>query len=201
MRILIVARAYPPDRGASARSAAAAADALSAAGHDVVVVAPEADGPSGRRRAAAVRVVRAGEYPPVLAGVDDAARHLQVNIAMFERAAIEVNAALPDVVHAFGDSVAHCAVSLRRAFGLPLIASPVATRDPMADATGRWLAGEADRVIVGSHGAADRLRTAGAPAARIRIVRAGAGHATRLEQIYRETIREREPLHAVTERV
>lgn len=167
-----------------------AATALAAAGHDVTLVTA-----SPAETDSAVRILTAGDYPPVMAGVDETGRHLTVNIALFERAAAAA-AETPDIIHAFGDSVAHAAISLRRAFAIPLVATPSRSNDPLADRTGPWLAADAGRVIVASKPAAQRAQAMGATD--IQIVRGGRGYAQRLEAIYRAAIRDSVPLHAVT---
>jgi hypothetical protein len=129
------------------------------------------------------RTVFAAEYPPMLAGFDETAWLLQLNIALFERAAIELDGASFDAVHAFGPAVAHAAVSLRRSFDVPLIVSLTPGRgDPDAQA---WLMRDADRIVVASRASAGR---AAAAPSRIRVVRAGAGYASRLASVYRDAV-------------
>lgn len=175
MRILLIARDYPRS-GIDAPSPEAACDALTQTGHDVVVVTREGQRPA----AAPARTIFAGEYPPMLAGFDDAAWLLQANIAMFERAAAEMNAHAFDVVHAIGGAVAHATVSMRRAYDVPVVASIVPGRgDPAMEA---WLLRDAAAIIVPSPAAASR---ASRP---VRVVRAGPGYAARLLAVYREAV-------------
>jgi len=182
MRILVIARDYPGS-GFNAPSAGEACDALTQYGQDVVVVTRD-----GQRAAPLpARTVFAAEYPPMLAGFDETAWLLQLNIALFERAAIELDGASFDVVHAFGGAVAHAAVSLRRSFDVPLIVSLTPGRgDPDAQA---WLMRDADRIVVASRASAERAAgRAAAAASRVRVVRAGAGYASRLAGVYRDAV-------------
>lgn len=119
----------------------------------------------------------------MLAGFNDAAWLMQLNIAMFERAAIELEAAPFDVVHAFGSSVAHAAVSLRRAFDVPLVASITPARGEAGAQV--QLMRDADAVVVGSRRSAS-LAPVGP--SRIHIVRSGPGYAPRLLAVYRDAV-------------
>ncbi|HVL91060.1 MAG TPA: glycosyltransferase family 4 protein [Actinomycetota bacterium] len=176
MRILIITRDYP-GKGIDAPSAGDACLALTQTGHEITVVTSEGHAPAD----APVRTVSAGEYPPMLAGIDETAWLLQLNIAMFERAAVELERVPIDVVHAFGSSVAHAAVSLRRVFGVPLVVSMTPGRgDPDAEA---WMGRDADRVVVASGRGAGRIE---APPGRVVVVRGGRGYATRLMSVYRD---------------
>lgn len=171
-----------------------AASALAADGHGVTLIVPASD---AHAAGLLVETIRVAEYPPVMAGVDETGRHLTMNIAMFERAAATAADDPPDVIHAFGDSIAHAAVSLRRALSIPLVVTPGPSSDPLALQTGPWVAAEAGRVVVASPQAARRAALSGADEARIRIVRGGPGHAARLARVYGEAVRDAEPLHAV----
>lgn len=155
MRVLLLTKDHPP-LGDGAVSAVAAS--LAEAGHSVQVVTREHPAAPPDETREGVRVLRVGEYPPLVSELDGTAWLLQMNLAAFERAAEIATAGALDVVAAHGWEVAHAAVALRRSLGVALVAALGArVPDGLEGQIAWWLADEADRVIVPSAAARDAL--------------------------------------------
>ena len=149
MRVLILSWEYPPVVvGGLGRHVHALATELSAAGHDVVVLARHPAGtdatthPTRDATVDGVRVLHVAEDPPHLEfGRDLVAWTLAMGHAMVRVALTRLRCAAPggwrpDVVHAHDWLVAHPAIALADTLGVPLVATLHATE---AGRHGGWL--------------------------------------------------------------
>ncbi|AGL19681.1 glycosyltransferase family 4 protein [Actinoplanes sp. N902-109] len=180
---------YPPLLvGGPGRHVHALATSLVAAGHEVTVVTRHTPGAPREEYAEGVHVVRAPDDPPHhpvvdhdLVGWTTAFNHTLTRAAL--RAA---RTGGYDVVHAHDWLVTHAAVTLREHLDVPLVATIHATEagrhqgclpEPhhrTIDDIERWLATEADRVIVSSeYMRREVLRQFDIPAAKTAVVRNG----------------------------
>ncbi|MFI5936634.1 glycosyltransferase family 4 protein [Actinoplanes sp. NPDC051494] len=181
-RILMLSWEYPPLLvDGPGRHAHALATSLVADGHEVTVVTRHVPGAPREEFAEGVHVVRAPEDPPEhtdLVGWTTAFNHSLTRAAL--RAARNGRY---DVVHAHDWLVAHSAMTLREHLDVPLVAtmhSTEAGRSPGAphhtiDDIERWLATEADRLIVCSDHMRREIRSAfGVSGAKVEVIRNGA---------------------------
>lgn len=137
---------YPPLLyGGLGRHVHALAEALAAAGHDVVVVTQQAEGAGPDETVGGVRVVRVPHDPPfVPLEKDFLAWTLALNHSL-ARAGLEVTRDWhPDVVHAHDWLVTHAATAIKHAHRLPLVATVHATE---AGRHQGWLPGELSKAI------------------------------------------------------
>jgi len=157
MRVLVLSWEYPPVVvGGLGRHVHALCTALAAAGHEVTVVTRHAPAGGTPDRGPAlpyeevldgVRVVRAAEDPPWLAFSEETLLTwtLALNHAL-ARAALRVarEGPPPEVVHAHDWLVAHAAVTVKHALGVPLVATVHATE---AGRHQGWLPAELNRAV------------------------------------------------------
>ena len=152
MRVLIASWEYPPVVvGGLGRHVHALAMALAAAGHEVVVLARR---PSGTDAAShptldgivdGVRVLAVAEDPAHLEFERDmVAWTLAMGHGLLRAALTRLSGWRPDVVHAHDWLVAHAAIGLADALGVPLVATFHATE---AGRYGGWLSAPISRQV------------------------------------------------------
>jgi len=162
-RVLMLSWEYPPLLvGGLGRHVHALATTLVAAGHEVTVVTRHAPGALREEYAEGVRIIRAPDDPPAFT-VENGnllAWALALNHTLTRAALRAARTGSYDVVHAHDWLVAHAGVTVRDHLDVPLVATIHATESgrhqgwlPAAhnrtiDDVERWLAREADRVIV-----------------------------------------------------
>ncbi|SDG37849.1 glycogen(starch) synthase [Lentzea fradiae] len=166
MRVLMLSWEYPPVVvGGLGRHVHALATQLAAQGHDVVVLCRQPSGtdavthPTTDVVSEGVRLVRVAEDPAHFVFEKDLlAWTLAMGHAM-TRAGLALGSWRPDVVHAHDWLVAHPAVALAEAFGVPLVATVHATEagrhsgwlshplNQQVHSVEWWLANRADSLI------------------------------------------------------
>ena len=131
MRILMLSWEFPPRVvGGLARHVEELSVALVKAGHDVHVVTADSEGAPATEVYRGIKVYRVKSYRPKhLNFIDEI---MQLNFGMLEIASKLVATQQFDCVHAHDWLVAHAAVTLKRAFGTPIMATIHATE------WGRW---------------------------------------------------------------
>lgn len=131
MRILMLSWEFPPRVvGGLARHVEELSVALVKAGHDVHVVTADSEGAPATEIYRGIKVYRVKSYRPKhLNFIDEI---MQLNFGMLEIASKLVATQQFDCVHAHDWLVAHAAVTLKRAFGTPIMATIHATE------WGRW---------------------------------------------------------------
>ncbi|HET8642810.1 MAG TPA: glycosyltransferase family 4 protein [Pseudonocardiaceae bacterium] len=152
MRVLMLSWEYPPVVvGGLGRHVHALAVRLAEAGHEVVVLCRQPDGtdasthPSTDAVVGGVRIVRAAEDPPHLEfAADLVAWALAMGHAMVREGSLLLAGWRPDVVHAHDWLVAHPAIALADAAGVPLVATVHATE---AGRHGGWLSEPLNRQV------------------------------------------------------
>jgi glycogen(starch) synthase len=158
VRVLMVSWEYPPVLvGGLGRHVHALAEAMAAAGDDVVVVTRHAAGAARDEVAGGVRVVRVPEDPSLLTFTDDLlAWTMALNHALTRSGLAVAAEAPPDVVHAHDWLVAHATTTLATHLRVPLVATLHATE---AGRHQGWLPGPLNRSIHSVEGwLADRAR-------------------------------------------
>lgn len=131
MRILMLSWEFPPRVvGGLARHVEELSVALVKAGHDVHVVTADSEGAPATEVYRGIKVYRVKSYRPKhLNFIDEI---MQLNFGMLEIASKLVATQQFDCVHAHDWLVAHAAVTLKRAFGTPIMTTIHATE------WGRW---------------------------------------------------------------
>jgi glycogen synthase len=167
MRVLMASWEYPPVViGGLGRHVHALASALAAAGHEVVVLARRPAGTDASTHptlddvACGVRVIAVAEDPAHLEFERDmVAWTLALGHALLRAALTRLGEWRPDVVHAHDWLVAHSAIGLADALGVPLVATIHATEagryagwlsapvSRQVHSVEWWLANRADAVI------------------------------------------------------
>lgn len=131
MRILMLTWEYPPKVvGGLARHVEDLSNALVRAGHDVHVVTAAADNAPEFELMKGVKIYRVNSYRPKHLNFIDEIMNL--NFGLLEHAANLLRTEKFDLVHAHDWLVAHAGITLKRAFGTPLVATIHATE------WGRW---------------------------------------------------------------
>jgi glycogen synthase len=152
MRVLMVSWEYPPVVvGGLGRHVHALATELAAAGHDVVVLSRQPSGtdaethPTRDTRVAGVRVLRVAEDPMHLEFERDLVGWvLALGHALLRAGLTRLAGWRPDVVHAHDWLVAHPAIALADALGVPLVATVHATE---AGRHAGWLSSPLSRQV------------------------------------------------------
>ena len=152
MRVLLVSWEYPPVVvGGLGRHVHALARELGAAGHEVVVLTRQPAGtdalthPTTDGQVAGVRVLRAAEDPVHLEFARDlVAWTLAMGHTLVRTALTRLGGWRPEVVHAHDWLVAHPAITLADAFGVPLVATLHATE---AGRHAGWLSAPLNRQV------------------------------------------------------
>lgn len=170
MRVLILSWEYPPRLvGGLGRHVHRLSTGLVQAGHDVTVISREHPDVPADGVFEGVRVVRVGDYPPIISFDDLVPWVLQLNLAVQEQATRVALEGDFDVVHAHDWLVAYAAAALKNTFRLPLIGTIHATEygrhqgylpGPMNKLIHQvewWLTYEARRVITCSRYMADQV--------------------------------------------
>jgi glycogen(starch) synthase len=170
MRILMLSWEYPPRIvGGLGRHVHRLATGLADEGHEVTVISREHPDVAVDDVRDGVRVVRVGDYPPIITFDDLVPWVLQLNLAVQEQATRVAIDGDFDVVHAHDWLVAYAAAALKNTFGLPLIGTVHATEwgrhqghlpGPMNKLIHQvewWLTYEARRVITCSRYMADQV--------------------------------------------
>ena len=175
MRVLLLSWDFPPrSSGGVAAHVAGQADALTAAGHDVVVLT--VGSATERRQDDGLQVVRATVDLPYLSSTDLVARPATGHHALVRRAAelttTDGQRGEPDIVHAHDWRVGWAADTVARHIGVPFVLSlhgiermrhggrlPRGTATDV-DSIEWWLAFEADHVIASTQLMVDQLMTA-----------------------------------------
>jgi glycogen synthase len=170
MRVLMLSWEYPPRLvGGLGRHVHRLSRALVDEGHEVTVISREhPDSPPDDFKDG-VRVVRVGDYPPIITFDDLVPWVLQLNLAVQEQATRVALQGDFDVVHAHDWLVAYAAAAVKNTFGLPLVGTIHATEfgrhqghlpGPMNKLIHQvewWLTYEARRVITCSRYMADQV--------------------------------------------
>jgi len=131
MRILMLSWEFPPRVvGGLARHVEELAAALVRAGHDIHVITADSEGSPEFEVWNGIKVYRVKSFRPKHLNFIDEIMHL--NFGMLEHATRLVKEEYFDFVHAHDWLVAHAGITLKRAFGLPLITTIHATEH------GRW---------------------------------------------------------------
>ena len=162
-QVLMLSWEYPPLLvGGLGRHVHALATTLATAGHEVTVVTRHTPGTLREEYAEGVRIIRAPDDPPAfpVENGNMLAWALAFNHTLTRAALRAARTGSYDVVHAHDWLVAHAGVTVRDHLDVPLVATIHATESgrhqgwlPAAhnrtiDDVERWLANEADRVIV-----------------------------------------------------
>ncbi|GAA4928182.1 glycosyltransferase family 4 protein [Actinoplanes utahensis] len=185
-RILMLSWEYPPLLvGGLGRHVHALATTLARAGHEVTVVTRHTPGALLEEYSEGVRVVRAPDDPPAfpVTGGDLLAWAVAFNHTLTRAALRACRTGGFDVVHAHDWLVAHTAMTVRDHLDVPLVATIHATEsgrhqghlphphNRTIDDIERWLADQADRVIVCSdYMKREITRLFGVPADRVDVV-------------------------------
>ena len=185
-RILMLSWEYPPLLvGGLGRHVHALATTLAQAGHEVTVVTRHTPGTLLEEYSEGVRVVRAPDDPPAFEVADGnmLAWAVAFNHTLTRAALRACRTGGFDVVHAHDWLVAHSAMTVRDHLDVPLVATVHATEsgrhqgylphphNRTIDDVERWLADQADRVIVCSdYMKREVTRLFGAPADRVDVV-------------------------------
>lgn len=212
MRILMLAERALADADSSPdRRVFDLAAGLAGRGHAVRLLVCAQPGEPAREEHGSLVVQRIADYPPIIPRWDAVSGALQRGIGLFEHGIAALLHQPVDLIHGFGWRCAQPAAGLRRAFGLPLVATidqprRIARRgrrwnrgDELIDASERWLVTAAARVIVRSPAArrtmADaagispwRIAVVGSPRASDQAARR-AWLAARIEPLYRDASR------------
>jgi len=172
MRVLLLSWEYPPRIvGGLGRHVHRLSLALAEEGHDVHVVTRAHPHAPSEEFLDGVHVVRAGEYPPMIAFEDLVPWVLQFNMAVQERATRVLLDHEIDVIHAHDWLVAYAAAASKNIFGLPLVSTVHATEfgrhqgylpGPMNKLIHQvewWLTYEARRVITCSDYMREQVHT------------------------------------------
>jgi glycosyltransferase involved in cell wall biosynthesis len=198
MRVLMLSRDLAPDApGARASRVRLLAEALAAAGHDVhLIVAGRAPGESTEN---GVRLIQAGEYPPMISESDRVAWALQFNASVLERATRLLLEQPVDVLHAHEWDVAWAAASIKSIHRLPLVSTihgKPRTDDRLVLQAQWWLTYESRRTIAVSRSVREEIERAfELPPAKQEVINHRLGPATlavRTAAVYAGAIEEEE---------
>lgn len=170
MRVLILSWEYPPRLvGGLGRHVHRLSTGLVENGHEVTVISREHPDTPKDGMFEGVRVVRVGDYPPLITFDDLVPWVLQLNLAVQEQATRVALEGEFDVVHAHDWLVSYAAAAIKNTFQLPLVGTVHATEfgrhqghlpGPMNKLIHQvewWLTYEARRVITCSRYMADQV--------------------------------------------
>lgn len=171
MRVLLLSWEYPPRLvGGLGRHVHRLSTAMADAGHEVHVITREHPDAPAEETVDGVHIVRAGDYPPMLALEDDLVSWvLQFNLSVAERTTKLLLDTEVDVIHAHDWLVAYAAASAKNTFNVPLVTTVHATEfgrhqghlpGPMNKLIHQvewWVTYEARRVITCSEYMADQV--------------------------------------------